>query len=71
MEAEIRKLDKLDWDGGHVANNKQPDRMKTSGIDVVLTQSLLAIVGAIALQKGGEAANHVAREKILKPLGIL
>lgn len=50
---------------------RYPDRMKTSGQDVVLTQSLLAIVGAIALQKGGEAANHIVREKILKPLGVL
>lgn len=50
---------------------RYPDRMKTSGIDVVLTQSLLAIIGALALQKGGEVANSVAREKILKPLGIL
>ena len=50
---------------------RYPDRMKTSGIDVVLTQSLLAIIGALALQKGGEVANSVVREKVLKPLGIL
>ncbi len=49
----------------------QPDRMKTSGVDVVLTQSLLAIVGALSLQKGGEVANNFARERILKPLGLL
>lgn len=50
---------------------RYPDRMKTSGIDVVLSQSLMAIIGALALQKGGEVANSVAREKVLKPLGIL
>ena len=41
-----------------------------SGIDVVLATTLYAIVGAIALQKGGDVAARVAREKILKPLGI-
>ncbi|KAH7323855.1 ribonuclease-III-like-domain-containing protein [Rhexocercosporidium sp. MPI-PUGE-AT-0058] len=46
-------------------------KMDSSGIDVVLTTSLYAIIGAIALQKGGDVAARVAREKILKPLGIL
>jgi large subunit ribosomal protein L15 len=44
--------------------------MESSGIDVVLTSSIYAIIGAIALQRGGDVAAAVAREKILKPLGI-
>jgi len=53
------------WKPKNVAN------LEGSGIDVVLTTSLYAIVGAIALQKGGDVAAEVVREKILKPLGIL
>ncbi|KUJ17579.1 uncharacterized protein LY89DRAFT_645146 [Mollisia scopiformis] len=44
--------------------------MDASGIDVILTTSLYAIIGAIALQKGGDVAAEVAREKILKPLRL-
>ena len=51
-------------------NNEQKDRLDTSGIDVVLTTSLYAIIGAIALQKGGDIAAQVTRERVLKPLGI-
>lgn len=32
--------------------------------------SLYAIVGAVALEKGGEAANKVVQDKILAPLGF-
>jgi len=31
---------------------------------------VFAIIGAIALQRGGDVAAEVAREKVLKPLGI-
>lgn len=48
-----------------------PSNLDTSGVDVVLVTTLYAIVGAVALQKGGEVANRVTRERILKPLGIL
>lgn len=41
-----------------------------SGSDAVLSTSLYAIVGAIALERGGEVANRVAQEKILAPLGF-
>jgi len=45
-------------------------RLKESGIPMIITQALYAIVGAVALQKGGEAANNVVRDKILTPLGV-
>jgi large subunit ribosomal protein L15 len=32
--------------------------------------SLYAIVGAVALEKGGEVANKVVQDKILTPLGF-
>ncbi|TVY84052.1 hypothetical protein LSUE1_G002693 [Lachnellula suecica] len=44
--------------------------LNASGIHVVLNSCLYAIIGAIALQRGGAVAGEVAREKILKPLGI-
>lgn len=53
------------------ANSRlQPGNFEGSGIDVVLTQALYAIVGAISLQNGGEVANRIARERILAPLGL-
>ncbi|KAK6581025.1 hypothetical protein PZA11_006513 [Diplocarpon coronariae] len=55
----------LRWQPRNVKN------MQSSGIDVVLTTSLYAIIGAIALQKGGKAAAQFSRYNVLKPLGIL
>lgn len=37
---------------------------------MVYAQAILAVVGAIALQRGGEVANKIARERILDPLGL-
>ena len=48
----------------------QPSNLDASGIEAVLTTTLYAIIGAVALQKGGDVANRVARERVLKPLGI-
>lgn len=31
---------------------------------------MYAIVGAIALEKGGYVANKIAQERILEPLGV-
>lgn len=36
---------------------------------MVFTQAVFAIVGAVALEKGGEAANRVAKEKVLERTG--
>ena len=44
--------------------------LQWSGQKVVIAQALYAIVGAVALQKGGQLANDVVRERILNPLGI-
>ncbi|KAH3905479.1 hypothetical protein HBH56_218300 [Parastagonospora nodorum] len=49
---------------------KRADNLQGSGIESVLMTSLYAIVGAIALERGGEAANKVVQEKILAPLGF-
>ncbi|KAF2492113.1 hypothetical protein BU16DRAFT_529481 [Lophium mytilinum] len=49
---------------------KKTDNLHGSGVEVVLTTSLYAIVGAVALEKGGHIAERVVREKILTPLGL-
>ena len=48
----------------------QTDNLLGSGEDAVLAQSVYAIVGAIALERGGSEANRVVRERILSPLGL-
>ena len=53
------------------ADSKQVNKLDHSGIDVVLTTCMYAIIGVIALHRGGAVASEVAREKVLKPLGIL
>ncbi|KAI9822432.1 MAG: hypothetical protein M1827_000151 [Pycnora praestabilis] len=50
---------------------RKADNLQGSGSDVVLSSALYAIIGAVALQKGGEAANKVIRERILSPLGAV
>jgi large subunit ribosomal protein L15 len=52
------------------ANTRQADNLKASGIESVLMTSLYAIVGAVALEQGGEVANKVVQDKILAPLGF-
>lgn len=48
----------------------QAKDVKASGIGLVTQQALYAIIGAISLQRGGQVANEVVRERILKPLGL-
>lgn len=49
---------------------RKTDNMRVSGEPAVMTHAMYAIIGAIALQKGGKVANNVARERILRPLGL-
>lgn len=49
---------------------RKSDRLESSGVDVVLAQSVYAIVGAVALQRGGDVAVQVAKERVLAPLGL-
>lgn len=37
---------------------------------MVYAQAMLAIVGALALEQGLAVANKVAKERILRPLGL-
>ncbi|KAL5117389.1 hypothetical protein ACEQ8H_004705 [Pleosporales sp. CAS-2024a] len=47
------------------------DNLQGSGIESVVMTSLYAIVGALALEQGGEVANKVVQDKILTPLGFV
>jgi large subunit ribosomal protein L15 len=49
---------------------QQVDNLNGSGVDVVLAHTLYSIVGAVALEKGGDFANKLVRERILSPLGL-
>lgn len=54
---------------GHT-DKEQVESLGASGVNLIMVHSMYAIIGAIALQKGGDVAARVAREKVLKPLGI-
>lgn len=49
---------------------KKSDNLQGSGVDTVLAHTMYSIVGALALQRGGEVAAETVRERILKPLGV-
>jgi large subunit ribosomal protein L15 len=55
---------------GGAADEMQPQNLEGSGVEAVLTTTMYAVIGAIALQKGGDVAAQVTRERVLKPLGI-
>ncbi|KUL84924.1 hypothetical protein ZTR_07889 [Talaromyces verruculosus] len=48
----------------------KPNDLEHSGLNVVLTHTMYAIVGAIALERGGVEANKFARQRILAPQGL-
>ncbi|KAG6355975.1 hypothetical protein INS49_015360 [Diaporthe citri] len=45
---------------------RNPDNLKGSGIETVLATSIFAIIGAVSLQHGAEAASKLAREKVIR-----
>lgn len=45
---------------------RMPDNLEGSGVTTVLTSTLFAIVGAVSLHHGGEVANRVVRERIVR-----
>lgn len=49
---------------------RDPERLQASGSELVYSQAILAIIGALALEQGGAVANQVAKDKVLLPLGL-
>lgn len=50
---------------------RQLHNLESSGIGSVLAHTLYAIVGAVALSRGGEMATKAVRNRILRPLGLV
>ncbi|OCK72832.1 hypothetical protein K432DRAFT_387677 [Lepidopterella palustris CBS 459.81] len=50
---------------------KKADNLQGSGVEAVMVTSLYAIVGAVALEKGGEVANRIVKQAVLSPLGLV
>jgi hypothetical protein len=51
-------------------NTPQTENLLGSGLESVSSTTLYAIIGAIALERGGEVANKITQDKILTPLGF-
>lgn len=49
---------------------RKTDNLQSSGINTVLAHTMYSIIGALALQRGGEVAARTARERVLQPLGL-
>jgi len=49
---------------------RKSDNLESSGIETVLAHTVYSIIGALALQRGGEVAARAARERVLQPLGL-
>lgn len=50
---------------------RQVHRLKSSGMETVLAHTIYAIIGAVALRKGGKVAADIVRLRVLRPLGVL
>jgi large subunit ribosomal protein L15 len=49
---------------------KNVENLSGSGLELVMAQAVYAIVGAVALERGGVVASRVVRESVLKPFGL-
>lgn len=70
--ASPEKLSRLARDVGLAAvvrwKPRMPDNLEGSGITVVMTSTLFAIIGAVALHHGSAAANRVVQDRIINYL---
>lgn len=48
----------------------QPENPKGSGLNIVMSGAIYAIIGAVALQNGGKTAHRIVRERIVKKLRL-
>ncbi|KAG5665379.1 hypothetical protein KAF25_009504 [Fusarium avenaceum] len=62
LAAEVGLIDVVRW------KPRKVQKLKTSGVDVVLNGAILAIIGAVTLQHGSAVASQVIRERILSRL---
>ncbi|CAF3641070.1 unnamed protein product [Fusarium graminearum] len=62
LAADVGLIDVVRW------KPRKVQKLKQSGVDVVLNGAIMAIIGAITLQHGGVVASQVIRERILPKL---
>ncbi|KAI0848598.1 RNase III domain-containing protein [Daldinia vernicosa] len=69
---DLKKLAKLAIDTGLTEvvrwKPRMPENIKGSGFDPIMAGAIYAIVGAIALQRGGKIASQVVRKRIMNKL---
>ena len=53
-----------------LTSDYQIRNLEGSGQTLVMCQAMYAIIGAVALERGGLRANEVVQERILHPLGL-
>jgi large subunit ribosomal protein L15 len=58
------------WPSCIRANPWKADNLHASGVETAVSQALYAIVGAIALQRGGEVASRIVKDRILGQMGF-
>jgi large subunit ribosomal protein L15 len=62
LAADVGLIDVVRW------KPRKVQKLKSSGVDVVLNGAIMAIIGAITLQHGAVVASQVIRERILSRL---
>ncbi|KAM0231747.1 hypothetical protein ACHAPO_008327 [Fusarium lateritium] len=62
LAADVGLIDVVRW------KPKNVQKLKQSGVDVVLNGAIMAIIGAVTLQHGAVVASQVIRERILSRL---
>lgn len=68
MEAQEGRLRERLYEGPSKAQGltlEQAGNLEGSGLDAVLATTMYAIVGAVALHRGGDHANKLVKEQIL------
>ena len=48
----------------------QAKDLYASGLPLIAQQAIYAIIGGIAMQRGGQIANEIVKDRILTPLGL-
>lgn len=70
MAAEKCEFSNLATEEAETDTKLQITDLSSSGADMVYTQALFAIIGALSLEQGGMVANRVVRERILQVIGL-
>ena len=67
---DVRTIHRSGLHDRRVLTEQQTERLEASGSELVYSQAIFAIIGAVALEQGTAVANQIAMEKVLVPLGL-